>query len=132
MVTYLLDTSTWIELLRGNEAVVQRMQRCSPRAIRLSPIVQGELETGRQLSQSAEQAEMLEWVYHSFPRNAFGDAVARQCGVVRAQLRRAGTPIGVNDTWIAAEALAHGQTVVTANERDFRRVPGLSVENWMV
>ncbi|WP_297749612.1 type II toxin-antitoxin system VapC family toxin [uncultured Tessaracoccus sp.] len=132
MVTYLLDTSIWIELLRGNESVVQRMQRCSPQTIRLSPIVQGELETGRQLSQSADQAEMLEWVYHSFPRNAFGDTVARQCGVVRAQLRRAGTPIGVNDTWIAAEALAHGQTVVTANERDFRRVPGLNVENWMV
>ena len=130
MVMYLLDTCIWIELLRDNPAVVQRMQYCDPKAIRLSPIVQGELETGRQLSRSAEQAEMLEWVYHSFPRNTFGDEVARQCGLVRAQLRRAGTPIGVNDTWITAEALAHHQTVVTSNERDFRRVPGLAVENW--
>jgi len=50
---------------------------------------------------------------------------------VRAQLERIGTPIGPNDMLIAAQALALGLTVVTDNEREFSRVPGLSVENWL-
>jgi tRNA(fMet)-specific endonuclease VapC len=46
-------------------------------------------------------------------------------------LRRAGTPIGPNDLWIAAQALAEDLTLVTGNEREFARVPGLRVENWL-
>ncbi len=49
---------------------------------------------------------------------------------VRSDLERAGTPIGANDLFIAAHAIALGATLVTANERKFRRVPGLKVENW--
>jgi tRNA(fMet)-specific endonuclease VapC len=51
-------------------------------------------------------------------------------GELRAALERAGTPIGSNDMLIAAHALALNCTPVTANEREFRRVPGLTVENW--
>jgi tRNA(fMet)-specific endonuclease VapC len=51
-------------------------------------------------------------------------------GQIRAQLERAGTPIGSNDMLIAAHALALDCTLVSANEREFRRVPGLRVENW--
>ena len=50
---------------------------------------------------------------------------------LRAQLERVGTPIGPNDMLIAAQALALGLTVVTDNEREFSRVAGLSVENWL-
>jgi tRNA(fMet)-specific endonuclease VapC len=46
-------------------------------------------------------------------------------------LERQGTPIGANDTWIAAQALAIDATLVTDNEREFVRVPGLSLENWL-
>ena len=49
----------------------------------------------------------------------------------RLELEAAGTPIGANDLWIAAHALALDLTLVTANEREFHRVPGLSVENWL-
>jgi tRNA(fMet)-specific endonuclease VapC len=49
---------------------------------------------------------------------------------IRATLEKAGTPIGANDMLIAAHALALDATLVTANEREFRRVPGLRVENW--
>ena len=52
-------------------------------------------------------------------------------GRLRAALEQAGTPIGANDTWIAAHALALGCTLVTANEREFRRMPELRVENWL-
>jgi tRNA(fMet)-specific endonuclease VapC len=43
----------------------------------------------------------------------------------------AGTPIGAHDTWIAAICLVHQLTLVTDNVREFQRVPGLSVENWL-
>jgi tRNA(fMet)-specific endonuclease VapC len=52
-------------------------------------------------------------------------------GTIRAQLERAGTPIGNMDLLIAAQALAQGHVLVTDNEREFRRVEGLQVENWM-
>jgi tRNA(fMet)-specific endonuclease VapC len=51
-------------------------------------------------------------------------------GGLRAELERQGTPIGANDMLIAAHALALDCILVTANEREFRRVPGLRVENW--
>jgi tRNA(fMet)-specific endonuclease VapC len=55
---------------------------------------------------------------------------ARTYGAIRCALRGAGTPVGANDLFIAAHALALDATLVTANEREFRRVPGLKVENW--
>ena len=51
---------------------------------------------------------------------------------IRTYLERLGTPIGPNDTLIAAHALALDCTLVTGNEAEFRRVPGLRVENWLV
>jgi tRNA(fMet)-specific endonuclease VapC len=53
-------------------------------------------------------------------------------GDLRAELERAGTPIGPYDLLIAAQALRSGSTLVTANVREFRRVPGLAVEDWTV
>jgi tRNA(fMet)-specific endonuclease VapC len=52
-------------------------------------------------------------------------------GQIRARLEQAGTPIGGNDLLIAAQAIALGDTLVTDNEREFGRVEGLSVENWL-
>jgi tRNA(fMet)-specific endonuclease VapC len=56
--------------------------------------------------------------------------VANAYGSIRTMLSTKGTIIGANDLWIAAHALATNLTVVTNNEREFRRVPGLTVENW--
>jgi tRNA(fMet)-specific endonuclease VapC len=50
---------------------------------------------------------------------------------VRAFLEKNGTPIGPNDLWLSAQALSEGLTVVTGNTREFTRVPGLRVENWL-
>ena len=61
----------------------------------------------------------------------FDDRAGRPYGCVRAELERAGTPIGPLDTLIAAHALAVNVTLVTNNEREFSRVVGLAVENWM-
>ncbi len=54
---------------------------------------------------------------------------ARRYAAVRAELQRV-PPIGSNDLWIAAHALADDLTLVTNNEREFRRVRGLRVDNW--
>lgn len=59
-----------------------------------------------------------------------GDVVARSYAGVRGALERAGTPIGPNDLWIAAHALAEGRIVVTGNVREFECVEGLGVEDW--
>jgi tRNA(fMet)-specific endonuclease VapC len=56
---------------------------------------------------------------------------SQRAGSLRHELERAGKPIGGFDLLIAAQALRRGLTVVTANEREFRRVPGLAVENWL-
>ena len=58
-------------------------------------------------------------------------ATARQYGQLRAHLRSIGHPIGPNDLWIAAHALARDVPLITHNLSEFRRVPGLSVETWL-
>jgi tRNA(fMet)-specific endonuclease VapC len=52
-------------------------------------------------------------------------------GAVRARLEKAGKPTGANDLLIAAQALTLGYTLVTDNDREFARVPGLRLENWL-
>jgi tRNA(fMet)-specific endonuclease VapC len=61
---------------------------------------------------------------------SFDDQAAEHYGRVRPLLEHAGTPIGPNDLMIAAIALTHDATVLTRNEREFRRVPGLRVATW--
>jgi tRNA(fMet)-specific endonuclease VapC len=61
----------------------------------------------------------------------FDNAAAEAYGALRAELERQGKPIGPLDTLIAAHALSLGVTLVTNNEREFRRVAGLRVANWL-
>ncbi|MBM3306074.1 MAG: type II toxin-antitoxin system VapC family toxin, partial [Candidatus Aminicenantes bacterium] len=62
---------------------------------------------------------------------AFDEPAAEGYGTVRAALEKAGTPIGPLDTQIGAHALSLGATLVTHNTREFRRVPGLAVADWL-
>ena len=57
-------------------------------------------------------------------------AAAEHYGRIRATLQQQGLPIGNNDLWLAAHAMAEGWTLVTNNTREFERVPGLRLENW--
>ncbi|MGH8567951.1 MAG: PIN domain-containing protein, partial [Gammaproteobacteria bacterium] len=61
----------------------------------------------------------------------FTDGLLRSYARLRAELEIAGTPISPNDLWIAAQALAEGATLVTANIREFNHVAGLRLENWL-
>jgi tRNA(fMet)-specific endonuclease VapC len=72
-----------------------------------------------------------ETLLEELPVLPFDATAARRYGELRAELERRGTPIGDADTRVASIALSRGLTVVTGNERHFRRVPGLDIENWL-
>ena len=129
---YLLDTNTCIGVLTNRvPMLVDRWKRTNPSQIRLCSIVKAELLYGAEKSSKRELVlQKLRLFLSSFKSMPFDDAAAHSYGVIRAALVAEGHSIGPNDTFIAAIALANGLTVVTHNTREFRRVPGLAVEDW--
>jgi tRNA(fMet)-specific endonuclease VapC len=81
--------------------------------------------------QSTLAMNLLERFANRVPVLALDEDVGVHYGEIRAQLERAGTPIGNNDLWIAAHARALGMRLITNNAREFERVPGLVVERWV-
>ncbi|MDR4307519.1 PIN domain-containing protein [Chelatococcus sambhunathii] len=129
---YLLDANIVIAALREQPLVLRRLETASLAELRLSTIVLGELEYGAEKSAyGPRNRARLSTMVGSITNIGVDPETALRYGRLRAHLERQGTPIGANDLWIAAQALAIGATVVTANEREFRRVPDLKVENWL-
>lgn len=132
---YLLDTDILSNLMRRvpQSSLISRLARVPPGDQSTSSVTLGELVYGALSSDRA--ALLLERIEAVIPAELpvlpFDAAAARRYGEVRADLARKGTPIGDADLRIAAIALSRKLTVVTANERHFRRVPDLSVENWL-
>jgi tRNA(fMet)-specific endonuclease VapC len=131
-VKFLLDTDTCIYLMkRRSEKIVKRLKALEPGDVGISSITLSELQYGVERSQfPARNREALEEFLVPLDVVEYGAEAADQYGKVRATLTRKGTPIGGNDLFIAAHALALGIPLVTNNVREFRRVPGLKVENW--
>jgi len=131
-VRYLLDTNIIIAAMKGDARVRARLETTPLSEIVLSPVVLGELEHGVEKSQqqeknSARLARIVEGM-HLAPLDA---EASRRYGAIRTELERKGTPIGANDYWIAAQALAMDAVLVTNNIGEFSRVPGLTVEDWL-
>jgi tRNA(fMet)-specific endonuclease VapC len=127
---YLLDTNAVIAILnRAEGKAFVHMLKHRSEDVATSSIVMHELFYGAY--KSARQArnlsvlEALQWTILDFD----GDD-AREAGRVRAHLTRRGRPIGPYDVLIAGQALRHRMILVTANVREFSRVPGLACENW--
>jgi tRNA(fMet)-specific endonuclease VapC len=130
---YLLDTNICIYIAKGQQlAVRHRFEAHTLNEMAMSIITVGELRFGAEKSQSRERAlaTMAQLVQMIQPC-ALPMAAAEHYGHVRATLQQQGLPIGNNDLWLAAHALAEGWTLVTNNTREFSRVPGLRVENWV-
>lgn len=128
---FLLDTDTCIYALKQNTAVLRQLLAQSRENITVSVITEGELRTGA--AKSASAAKTLSLVENFLRPLAIldftsGDAAAY--AHLRARLERAGTPIGPLDTLIAAQAVARKLVLVSNNEREFRRVAGLHIQNW--
>jgi tRNA(fMet)-specific endonuclease VapC len=129
---YLLDTNICIYIRqRRPEKVLQRFRDLRPGEAALSVVTYGELVYG--VAKSAHRAaalERLRELVHLLPALALPESAAEAYGAIRAELESKGEMIGNNDLWIAAHALAAGLTLATNNQREFRRVRGLKVENW--
>ena len=129
---YLLDTNICIYLIRQKPAaVLARVQARQADDLAVSTITVAELEYGiaRSRYPDRNRVALLEFlvplVILDFDRRA-----AARYGDIRASLASRGKPIRPLDLLLAAQARAHGLTLVTNNEREFRRVEGLAVENW--
>ena len=130
---FLLDTDTFSVAARdGSQPLRQRLAQVATQDIALSAIALGEIEFGLARHTPPERiVRRIATLRASFQVMAVGDSVAAVYGTLRQDLQRRGTPIGPNDMWIAAHALAENLTLVTGNEREFSRVPGLRIENWL-
>ena len=132
---YLLDTDTLSNLMKRAPAstLVARLVRVPPEQQFTSSVTLGELLYGAlRSSRAAALIERIEAVMTTeLPVLPFDATAARRYGELRAELEARGTPIGDADMRIAAIALSRDLKVVTGNERHFRRVPDLIVENWL-
>ena len=127
-----MDTDTCIYALKQNREVLERLLATEREDVAVSVISEAELRTGAAKSSSpVKTLRFVENFLRPLALIEFTSDDAMAYAKVRARLERAGTPIGPLDTLIASQALARKLTIVTNNEREFRRVAGLAVENWM-
>lgn len=128
---FLLDTDTCIYALKQNAAVLGHLLGHSREDIAVSVITEAELRTGAAKSSSPTKTlRLVENFLRPLTILEFTSGDAVSYALVRAKLERAGTPIGPLDTLIAAHAAARNLVLISNNEREFKRVAGLSVQNW--
>lgn len=130
---YLLDTNICIYIAKRKPAsVASRFARLRPGEVGMSVITYLELVYGAQKSQHAEEnLARIELLEQLIPAQPLDRTVGAQYGSVRTELERKGSPIGAYDLLIAAHALSLGLTLVTNNTREFSRIAGLHLENWV-
>lgn len=132
MLEYMLDTNICIYVIKGN--LIQLNDRFNAESARIciSSITLAELQYGAEKSQNrAKSLQTLERFTERMPILPFDADAALHFGTLRAELELAGTPCGLLDVEIGAHARSEGLIVVTNNRREFDRMPGLRVENWV-
>ena len=129
----LLDTNILIELLRRpNSPAFKHLGRHQPDEVAISAITLAELEYGvHKSSNPARNAQLLIEACTPLMVLPFDNEAAAAYGLVRSHLEAKGIPIGPMDTLIAAHALSLNAILVTNNLREFKRIKGLHVENWL-
>lgn len=131
-MAYLLDTDIFIAAMKAHPAVRRRLAHIPAEALILSPMVIGELETGvKQSTRVEHHRARLATVVAGLELAPLGAATSRAYARIHAGLEPQGTPIGANDSWIAAQAVVLDAILITENLREFSRVDGLRVENWL-
>ncbi len=128
---YLLDTNICIFLInKRSERVLRHLRAHDVGEVGVSAVTVAELEYGVSKTGSSRNRAALEAFLLPLDVAPFDAEAAHAYGDVRGALERKGTPIGPLDTLIAAHALSLACVAVTNNVREFRRVPGLDVEDW--
>ncbi len=129
---YLLDTNIVSDLIRNPQGrVAQRIGVVGEMFVRTSIVVAAELRFGAAKRGSSRLSAQVEAVLAALDVLPFEAPADEFYGLIRTRLEHAGTSIGGNDLLIAAHAVALGDTIVTDNEREFGRVAGLPLENWL-
>jgi tRNA(fMet)-specific endonuclease VapC len=132
MALYMLDTNAVSAVMRGNPLMDERLLQLDPADWCISAVTHSEICYGLSLRPEATTLIRAADAFLAVATTLAWDATAAAAhGRLRAQLRQAGTPIGDFDEMIAAHALSVGAVLVTNDERHFRRVSGLTVENWI-
>jgi tRNA(fMet)-specific endonuclease VapC len=128
-VKFLLDANAVIALLKGHPGFLERLRQHEPQDFGMPVMVAHELFYGAYKGQrTAETLGRIDAL--AFEVLEFDREDARAAGELRAQLARAGAPIGPYDVLIAGQALARALTLVTHNRSEFQRVTGLRSEDW--
>lgn len=130
---FLLDTNICIHLIKKNPShVLSKMKTYSTGSIKISSIVLAEMYFGAEKSaRKTENLVAIERFIAPFEVVEFNIQDAQACGKIRNYLQTKGQIIGPYDMQIAAQALSRSWTVVTNNEKEFSRVEGLKIENWV-
>jgi tRNA(fMet)-specific endonuclease VapC len=128
---FILDTDTIIYSLKGNQRVVQNLKNHQYDPLRISVISLMELYYGayksKQISANLAKIRRIENIFEAIPVDFF---ITETFGMIKAQLEFQGTPLDDFDLAIAATALSHNLILVSNNEKHFRRIEGLKLENW--
>lgn len=132
MLRYMLDTNIVIYTIKKRPPEVKRLFDAHAGHLCMSAVTLGELVYGAEKSSNPVlNQQVIDGLVARLEVLPFDAAAASHHGQLRAELAKKGTPIGPYDEMIAAHARACGLIVVTNNLREFRRVPGLRVENWV-
>lgn len=132
MLKYMLDTDTCIYVIKRKPPHIKRLFNANVGQLCISAVTYGELICGVEKSQSTERNQRdLEGFAARLEILQFDPAAAQQFGQVKAELELSGGMIGPYDMMIAGHARSHGLILVSNNLREFSRVEGLRVENWL-
>ncbi|GAG39619.1 unnamed protein product [marine sediment metagenome] len=134
MKKYMLDTNICIYIINKKPVkILQRLQTKKLFDIAISSITLSELEYGVNKSLKIEQNKIALFQF-LLPIEiiSYNGTAARTYGKIRAQLEKKGQPIGAMDILIGAHALSLNSILVTNNEKEFRKIPELKIENWAV
>ena len=132
MLRYMLDTNICIYVIKNRPAKLRERFNNFADQLCLSVITLAELIYGAEKSaRPHENLRVIEQFCARLDVLPLAERAASHYGQLWAELERAGQPIGIHDMMIGGHARSEGVTVVTNNIREFRRMPGLRLENWL-
>ena len=133
-MTFFLDTNVIVSILRENpnQTVLNKLEACPKKEFKLPSMVKAELIAGALKSQKNKvNLESVEKITSGFEIVPFDNAASILYGKLKADMIKKGNIIGPNDMVIAATVLSRGGILVTNNTREFIRVEGLMIEDWL-
>ena len=130
MIKYMLDTNILIYTIKNRPKKVREVFKRNADYLSMSAVTLGEMIYGAERSAHTRNLEDVEGLAARMDVLPFDYRAATHFGQVRAELMKTGKPIGPYDLMIAGHARSLGLILVTNNMREFKRVPGLRVENW--